>query len=61
MNGWKTYASAAALAVLGIVEIVNGDTMSGAQKIIGALALVGIGHKLDKATQLPGTSDNTGA
>ena len=48
MNGYKTYASALALALMGVFEIYSGDSASGAQKIIGALALVGIGHKLDK-------------
>jgi hypothetical protein len=70
MNGWKTYASAAALAVLGIIDMLNGDTLTGAQKLVGALALVGIGHKLDKASvtaapassgALQGTNENTGA
>ena len=49
MNGYKTYASALALFIFGAIEIVNGDTPSGAQKVIYAAALVGIGHKLDKA------------
>ena len=49
MNGYKTYASALALFIFGAIEIINGDIAGGAQKIIGAAALVGIGHKLDKA------------
>ena len=63
MNGYKTYASALALFVFGVIEIVNGDTPSGAQKIIGAAALAGIGHKLDKAAApapaMPAAADET--
>ena len=49
MKGWKTWASVAGLVILGVVDIVNGDTPAGMQKIIGALGLIGIGHKVEKA------------
>ena len=50
MNGYKTYAAAAAMALFGVYEVATGDPASGAMKIIGALGMVGIGHKLDKNT-----------
>jgi len=49
MKGWKTWLAAACTAGLGVVSIYNGDTESGMQQIIAALALVGIGHKIEKA------------
>ncbi len=55
MNGYKTYISAAALFLFGAFEIINGDSSSGVQKIIYAAALVGIGHKLEKAAPKTGT------
>lgn len=48
MKGWKTWLAAACTAGLGIVTILDGDTMAGLQQIAGALALVGLGHKLEK-------------
>lgn len=48
MKGWKTWAAAAALAVLGIIDIVNNDVQEGVEKLTGAMALVGLGHKLEK-------------
>lgn len=48
MRGWKTWLAAACTAGLGIVTILDGDTMAGLQQIAGALALVGLGHKLEK-------------
>mgnify|MGYP001565767583 CR=1 FL=1 len=41
-KGWKTYLGAAALAVLGVVAILNGDTPTGVQHLSEALALVGL-------------------
>lgn len=48
MKGWKTKAAAAAFALLGVVDIANGDIQGGMEKIAGALALLGIGHKVEK-------------
>lgn len=48
MNGWKTYAAAAGMGALGIVAIANGDVEAGIQQLVAALALVGLGHKIDK-------------
>ena len=50
MKGWKTYTAAACMVGLGVVSIANGDTEAGVQQIVSGVALVGIGHKLDKAS-----------
>ncbi len=51
MKGWKTWAAALAMAVLGALDIKQGDMAGGAQKIAAGLALVGIGHKIEKAAR----------
>jgi len=48
MKGWKTWLAAAAIAVLGVVDIYNGSSEQGILKISGALATIGIGHKIEK-------------
>lgn len=55
MGGWKTWTSAIAIGILGIVDIagsVTGDDAGGIEtgiaKILAALGLVGIGHKVEK-------------
>ena len=48
MKGWKTWLAAAGTAALGIVDIVNGEVETGVMKIVAALGLVGVGHKLEK-------------
>ena len=49
MRGWKTWLAAAGMAALGAIDIKQGDYPAGMQKIVAALALVGIGHKIEKA------------
>lgn len=49
LNGWKTYLAAVGMAALGIVAIAQGDIPSGVQQLVAALALVGIGHKIEKS------------
>jgi len=49
MKGWKTWVAALCTAGLGIMTILGGDTIGGLQQIVAALALVGLGHKLDKS------------
>ncbi len=49
MNGWKTWLAAICMVGLGVVSITQGDTAGGIQQIVGALALVGVGHKIEKA------------
>jgi hypothetical protein len=51
MKGWKTYVAAACLAGLGVVAIANGEVENGVQQLVAAGALVGLGHKLDKAAK----------
>lgn len=51
MSGWKTWAAAGLSAIYGIVGYFLGmhgaDSM--AQFVVGALGLVGIGHKIEKS------------
>ncbi len=51
MKGWKTWLAAACTAGLGVVSLMNGDTATGMQQLTAALALIGIGHKIEKAKQ----------
>lgn len=50
MNGWKTWLAALASVTYGVAGIVTGlhDADTGAGFVINGLALVGIGHKIDK-------------
>lgn len=50
MKGWKTYTAAACMVGLGVVSIADGQVESGVQQIVTGLALVGIGHKIEKST-----------
>lgn len=58
MKGWITWLAAACTAGLGVVSIVNGNTEMGMQQIIGALAMVGIGRKIEKSLNLLGTESS---
>lgn len=51
MKGWKTWLAAGASVVYGIGGWIGGlhDADQASQFVIAGLALVGIGHKLDKA------------
>jgi hypothetical protein len=51
MRGWKTWVAVAGLALLAAVDLSNGDTEAALEKAAGALALVGIGHKVEKAVK----------
>jgi hypothetical protein len=51
MKGWKTWIAALCTGALGIMSILDGNVEGGLQQIVAGLALVGLGHKLDKATQ----------
>jgi hypothetical protein len=53
MGGWKTWLGAALLAAVGGYQIHAGDLAGGAQKIAEALAVIGIGHKIEKSTPAP--------
>lgn len=52
MSGWKTWAAAVGLCALGIYEIALGNTDSGLERIVLAVGLVGIGHKIEKQQEL---------
>ena len=49
MGGWKTWVAAIATAALGILDVIDGNPETGVQKIVAAIALVGIGHKIEKS------------
>ena len=49
MKGWKTWLAAAGFAAVGVVQILSGDSVEGIQRLLEGLALIGLGHKLDKA------------
>lgn len=49
MKGWKTWAAAVGLVIMGVVELANGDTEGGLTCLVSALGLIGIGHKVEKA------------
>lgn len=52
MKGWKTWAAAIGLMALGAYEIkATGNVESGTQKILAGLAVIGIGHKIEKSGQ----------
>jgi hypothetical protein len=47
VNGWKTRSAGLASIAWGIWRIYNGDS-DAAQYIIDGLAILGLGHKLDR-------------
>ena len=49
MTGWKTWVASACMAGLGVISVVNGETVEGVQQVVAALALIGVGHKIEKA------------
>jgi hypothetical protein len=51
MHGWKTWAAALAMAILGVVDIFSDQPETGIEKIVAAMALIGIGHKIEKNTK----------
>ena len=48
MGGWKTWIAVAGTVLLGISDIYEGRMDAGVQKFVAAMALAGVGHKLDK-------------
>ena len=49
MTGWKVWATAGATAAYALVLIYQGQTDEGVRLLLAAGAMVGFGHKLDKA------------
>lgn len=50
MKGFKTWLSAIGMAALGIYQITEGQLETGIQTVLAAVALVGLGHKLEKSS-----------
>jgi len=48
MKGWKTWAAAGGLCLLGLYLVYEGKDDLGIQAILIGLGLVGIGHKVEK-------------
>jgi len=48
MKGWKTLTGGLGFIFVGVYNFVNGDTSTGLQNILTGLAILGLGHKLDK-------------
>lgn len=48
MKGWKTWLAVGGMLLLGIADIVNDQTESGITKIVAAVGMLGIGHKIEK-------------
>lgn len=48
MKGWKTLSGGLLSILYGLWRVYEGDTDIGGQAIINGLAIIGIGHKLDK-------------
>lgn len=44
LEGKKTYIAALGMALLGVVDLLNGDTIGGIQKLMEAAALAGLRH-----------------
>ena len=51
MGGWKTWTAAAGLVLLAVADVANGDIEAAGTKVMAALGLVGLGHKVDKGNQ----------
>ncbi len=49
MKGFKTWIAVIGLTGLGVYEITQGNIAGGIERIIAALAMVGIGHKVEKS------------
>jgi len=48
MKGYKTWLAVAGMVILGAVDILDDQLEQGITKIIAALGLLGIGHKIEK-------------
>ena len=60
MKGWITWLAAACTAGLGVVSILNGDTLAGFQQLAIAGGMVGIGRKIEKqAVQAEAKTEGT--
>lgn len=48
MSGWKTRAAGIASILWGIWSLIDGRQDDGVRYIVDGLAIIGIGHKLDR-------------
>lgn len=48
MKGYKTWIAVIGMLLMGVYSILNGNVQEGINYIVGALALLGIGHKIEK-------------
>lgn len=50
LQGYKSKIAAVLLAIGGVGQIINGDTLAGITVIANALAVFGIADKIDRAS-----------
>ena len=50
-SGFKTYIAGVGLIALGVYQMTQGDYQTGMQTIAAGLAVFGVGHKLEKASE----------
>ena len=48
MKGWVTWMAALGTVILGVVDLVNGSAETAITKFVAALAMIGIGRKIEK-------------
>lgn len=51
LSGIKTYIAGIGLVGLGIHQLSQGDIQVGIESIAAGLAIIGIGHKIEKSTK----------
>lgn len=51
MSGWKTWLAVIGMSALGAARIMSGEAEEGIGLILGALGMLGIGHKVEKASK----------
>ena len=50
MTGWKTWLAGLASIVWGLYQLIDGTQEDGMSHIIEGIAIIGIGHKIDKVS-----------
>ena len=51
MTGWKTWLSGVGAIVYGVILIIGGHAEQGVTLILSGLGIIGIGHKIEKASK----------
>ena len=49
MGGYKTWMAVLGMVILGVLDIINGQSETGITKIVAALGMLGIGAKIEKS------------